>query len=783
MLPSNYTKLKYIQSTGTQFIDTNIVGSLNLKHEIKVNSQYIGESAIFGSAWAFNANFLMFYGNGIRWHSANLVDVSCALNTDYVIKAENGKVNIDGFNFTCNPSTSVSTNKIRLFWTTDNANYNKGQFKLYYYKVWEEENLIADFVPSMRNADGVVGLYDLVNDEFYTNNGTGTFLFEYDIDDLPNNIYLESSSLFVKVSDDLQLEAFFRALWNININYDDTLGSATYEWLEGNNAVLIANPNDNAQFLGWYYESEPVSTDLAYQIEVNHDVTYEARFERIYDVNTSVVGSGAIQFERQTNKNIIVISVIPNANWSFEKYVVDGVEYIQNPLPLQIENDISVVAYFLEDDRYHISVSTNVPNGTVYVSNNDDYVGYEATLWARPIPNYIFNEWDDGNKENPREISVYGNVNYLAKYVKEAEPNGIYQYRCFVKDQLDLTSAPKAFMIVDSFTIRKDLMTNAKSTMTVLSMASNVNNGDVVVLYDPRGNVVYQGVVTSIEDKKISCSQMQSYYKGIWVYNVSPKATLEEEFAALLQDYADGKMYKSTYVDSLVAQRLGGITIDFIGSTLANLPKDLDDKGEEKFTTQDMEKFIYSLYEDYGIILDFEINFSGANYVHIKVPDFDSIKVGNNMYAIQNMSPIETIEETNRLIIYSAKHVYRKTYVATKSGIVEEPTSTANRFDITNTKIVSSDDELSDLVANNLPSVMYNHKLTFDLVLKNFIYQFDEFHLGMPLDVWYGSDYYNSVLTGYEMKKTTNENVTYVSFTCGKVRNSLTQKLTTLGVL
>jgi hypothetical protein len=32
-----------------------------------------------------------------------------------------------------------------------------------------------DFVPCYRIADSVIGMYDVVNDVFYTNNGSGTF--------------------------------------------------------------------------------------------------------------------------------------------------------------------------------------------------------------------------------------------------------------------------------------------------------------------------------------------------------------------------------------------------------------------------------------------------------------------------------------------------------------------------------------------------------------------------------------------------------------------------------
>ena len=438
-----------------------------------------------------------------------------------------------------------------------------------------------------------------------------------------------------------------------------------------------------------------------------------------------------------------------------------------------------------EQFRFRVTVTTEPNNvSSVYQSIDIGETGDIVTLWARPFPDYIFVRWSDGETENPRTITIgEEDISLVAIYQRIGDTNGIYQYRCFVKDQLNLEDPPKAFMRVDTFTVRTDLMTNATSSITVLEMPTNINEGDVLVLYDPKGQFLYHGVINSIEDMTIGCSQMQSFYHGNWIYSVSPQDFLEHEIAVVLKDYADGKLKGSSYIDSLVAQRLGGITIDYNGVTTVNLPTTYEETGDEEkeqFEVVEMEEFIYSLYEKYGIVFDFEINFSGANYVHIKVPSFERIKVGNNMFAIQNMLPITEIEETNKLVIYDSKNVYRTTYVATKNGIVENPATTANRFNITNTEIVFSDDPVEDLVASNLPNQMFNHKLEYDLIIKNFIYEFGDFNLGGELDIYYGDEYYDSVLTGYEIDKQSNQNITQAHFICGKVRTSLT-KLLSLG--
>jgi hypothetical protein len=47
--------------------------------------------------------------------------------------------------------------------------------KIYNVKIYTSGNLVRDFIPCYRKSDDVIGLYDLVNDAFYTNAGTGTF--------------------------------------------------------------------------------------------------------------------------------------------------------------------------------------------------------------------------------------------------------------------------------------------------------------------------------------------------------------------------------------------------------------------------------------------------------------------------------------------------------------------------------------------------------------------------------------------------------------------------------
>lgn len=847
MAVKDYNRLNYIGATGTQYILTDYYANNNTYVRLYGDDWHsIGGRTFFGARTGNENNGFYVLQQAASGNYSNQIRFAYN-NANYHISVVGSDVAGYPFTLNCNKNTfrltygasqtdvsytftaGTFTNAypMVIFGINDGGSiYNLSSYNLKQLAIYTNGTLNRNYLPAERKSDGVLGVYDVVNDNFYANNGTGTFtnggyvttrLLTLTasmggmvsgggwIPSSPDNVcyttitatpstnwsfdgwYSDSSyqtlissnaSYDVSFSSGTTIYAKFVPAITITLTYDANLGSASYEWTSDTEITLTAVAEDIGYFNGWYYNSVQLSHDNPYVYEPSGDMTIEARFDEIYTVTAISDGNGSISYTRGVDPNDVTFTVIPNANYHFLKYTANGSDYSTTPLTLHLIAATTITAYFEEDTLHTITVTTTIPNGSVYVSSNPAYYGQSVTLWARPYPNYNFVRWDDGNTSNPRTITIAGDVTLVAEYQREFETNGIYQYRCYVKDQMDLTEKPKAFMRVDTFNIKNDLMTTANSTITVLDSFSNVNNGDVLVLYDPMGTTLYQGVIKSIEDNEIVCSQMQSFYAGKWIYNIHASASLEEELAYLLGQYAAGKIYGSSYTDPLVAQRLSGFTIDYTASTTVNLPTDLDKDGNENLTQYDMEKFIYEMYEKYGIIFDFEINFSGTNYVHIKVPTYSTMKVGNNMYAIKDMKPVTTIEETNRLIIFAKDKTYRTTYVATTSSIVEEPSTTTNRFDLTNTKIVFSDDAVADLIAANLPDQMYNHKLDFVLVIKNFIYQFGDFNLGGQMDVYYYDEYYNSVLSGYEISKESNKNITDVKMVCGKVRSKLTQKLT-----
>ena len=61
------------------------------------------------------------------------------------------------------------------FRTYTNYFYGGPAVNLYQFSAWQNGTLVRDMYPCYRISDNVTGMYDIVNDVFYTNSGSGTF--------------------------------------------------------------------------------------------------------------------------------------------------------------------------------------------------------------------------------------------------------------------------------------------------------------------------------------------------------------------------------------------------------------------------------------------------------------------------------------------------------------------------------------------------------------------------------------------------------------------------------
>ena len=189
-VPGGFTELQYIESTGTQWIDTGIKGHMNYIYEIDFQQTDTGDYrrwGVFGQSDYVGLNMSFTWGNFmVRWESVNGLDRYVSLartDTDrHLLKIDNGNIYWDGVSKGRskghNSNTVINYN---LFLGTANpaghAPSTNAHSKYYSYKVWDNNgNLIQNFIPARRNSDNVVGMYDSITNQFFTNAGTGAFI-------------------------------------------------------------------------------------------------------------------------------------------------------------------------------------------------------------------------------------------------------------------------------------------------------------------------------------------------------------------------------------------------------------------------------------------------------------------------------------------------------------------------------------------------------------------------------------------------------------------------------
>lgn len=206
-LPLGYTLLAYARSAGTQYIDLGYKGNGNTKVEVKYKyyeaSTATGSGRVFGSRIAAQEDAFAFGTSaGIVAATETNKVFWCYDSQPYFVINENFGLNvwktvvfsakehtIDGVSAGDDYEiVSFETpQNLKLFGFDQLGTMGVGYVDVEYCKLWDNGVLVRDLVPA-KNASDVVGMYDLVSGQFFTNAGTGDFAAGAPIDD-PVEIY------------------------------------------------------------------------------------------------------------------------------------------------------------------------------------------------------------------------------------------------------------------------------------------------------------------------------------------------------------------------------------------------------------------------------------------------------------------------------------------------------------------------------------------------------------------------------------------------------------------
>ena len=188
MLDTKYKRLEYIQSSGTQYIDTGILANDETGMQVDVQWLNNSDTVCIGSRGTSTAT-RCFIGSAttgfyLSWNELGSSRPAHNLNRNVLsLNFYNNRKKI--FNGTDLSDTlqtlSTQTGNMYLFVANDNGSASlKSSVKMYSAQITQGSILVRNFIPVMRKSDNEIGMLDLVEGKFYGNAGTGKFTANLD---------------------------------------------------------------------------------------------------------------------------------------------------------------------------------------------------------------------------------------------------------------------------------------------------------------------------------------------------------------------------------------------------------------------------------------------------------------------------------------------------------------------------------------------------------------------------------------------------------------------------
>ena len=185
IIPYAYQQVEYLQSTGSQYVDTGIKHSdyyntLKTVIDAQYTSNSVGSNVLSGAKYSSNFHIVASYNNGsfvANNGTANLnLGTFDMLRHTFVMDIPNGKAKKDDTTVSFTTKPSIPKNILMLAFEDGSEIKGKASAKIFSFKMYSGETLIRDFIPCYRKSDSVSGFWDLVSETFFTNSGSGEFI-------------------------------------------------------------------------------------------------------------------------------------------------------------------------------------------------------------------------------------------------------------------------------------------------------------------------------------------------------------------------------------------------------------------------------------------------------------------------------------------------------------------------------------------------------------------------------------------------------------------------------
>lgn len=181
-LPYEYQEVEYIQSDGEQYIDTGVGGAID---NIAVDCKFYTETSNYNYMYGQDQNDQSMSYNGlyrntkleimykeITFAGARLIEMS------QTIVGNSMNIVINGVSYSRSVGKSETSKNMLIFACFNSigaVRYYTGNTKCYYFVIKDGDTVLRKLIPCYHKQTGVIGMFDLIGNEFYANAGTGEF--------------------------------------------------------------------------------------------------------------------------------------------------------------------------------------------------------------------------------------------------------------------------------------------------------------------------------------------------------------------------------------------------------------------------------------------------------------------------------------------------------------------------------------------------------------------------------------------------------------------------------
>lgn len=346
----------------------------------------------------------------------------------------------------------------------------------------------------------------------------------------------------------------------------------------------------------------------------------------------------------------------------------------------------------------------------------------------------------------------------------------------FTKNPFYLTAMPTANFPLYAGEFGLDYLGKKTSTFYSVDIPSNVDVGDWCGVYDAYGRIVYEGIIQAVDDNRIETAPLLSFFDNDCIAGQNGGATYtEEKIKKFIEFYFIINAYHTRQIGNAMT-----ITASSSTQTADLYVSSRDSQILNYYTIMKEQTDAFGIYP--YMFMPYE---SGQNVtMDIRVSNKPKLTIGNNVNVIHNITITEGDTPYNTLILRLELGGGSSSTFGTVLYTDGTYEGTGPQMDLSKcfhnirikTVIMDNSDYYPDIRFQLLPPLIYNHDISFDMVLENNFYDFYDMELGQKMELFIDGKYYETILTAWSMKFE-NDLASIVHLTCGTARSKLTEVL------